>query len=118
MSPVVRLLRTVQTGKAFLISNFRRHLNVLCFLLSNSPASEFYMPTFRNTLFHHHRQVGAYLPMKMEQSVLKRRHIKFRRRGITQEKAYNRKGTVGESTELEIGKLVCSNRAAQHGSED
>ena len=28
---------------------------VLCFLLGNSPASEFYMPTFRNTLFHLHR---------------------------------------------------------------
>jgi len=24
---------------------------VVCFLLSNSPASEFYMPTFRNALF-------------------------------------------------------------------
>jgi len=34
----------------FLISNFRRVLNVVCFLLGNSPASEFYMPTFRNTL--------------------------------------------------------------------
>jgi len=33
-----------------LISNFRRVMNVLCFLMSNSPASEFYMPTFRNTL--------------------------------------------------------------------
>jgi len=32
---------------------------VVCFLLGNSPASEFYMPTFRNTLFHFHRQVGA-----------------------------------------------------------
>jgi hypothetical protein len=32
---------------------------VVCFLLGNSPASEFYMPTFRNTLFHLHRQVGA-----------------------------------------------------------
>jgi len=29
--------------------------------------------------------------MKMEQSVPKRRHIKFRRRGITQMKAYNDK---------------------------
>ena len=29
------------------------------------------------------------LPMKMEQSVPKRRHIKFRRRGVTQKKAYN-----------------------------
>ena len=34
----------------FLISNFRRVLNVVCFLLDNSPASEFYMPTFRNTV--------------------------------------------------------------------
>ena len=33
-----------------LISNFCRVLNVLCFLLGNSSASEFYMPTFRNTL--------------------------------------------------------------------
>ena len=30
---------------------------VVCFLLGNSPASEFYMPTFRNTLFDLHRQV-------------------------------------------------------------
>jgi hypothetical protein len=42
----------------YLISNFRRVLYVVCFLLGNSPASEFYMPTFRNTLFHLHRQVG------------------------------------------------------------
>jgi len=34
----------------FLISNFCRVLYVVCFLLGNSPASEFYMPTFRNTL--------------------------------------------------------------------
>ena len=31
---------------------------VACFLLGNSAASEFYMPTFRNTLFRLHRQVG------------------------------------------------------------
>ena len=42
----------------FLISNFCRVLNIVCFLLGNSPASEFYMPTFRNTLFHLHRLVG------------------------------------------------------------
>ena len=30
----------------------------------------------------------TYPPMKTEQSVPKRRHIKFRRRGITQKKAY------------------------------
>jgi len=34
----------------FFISNFRCVLNAVCFLLGNSPASEFYMPTFRNTL--------------------------------------------------------------------
>ena len=44
----------------FLISNFRRVLNVVCFLLGDSPASEFYMPTFRNTLFHLHRHLPAY----------------------------------------------------------
>ena len=32
---------------------------VVCFLLGDSPASEFNMPTFRNTLFHLHRQVDA-----------------------------------------------------------
>jgi hypothetical protein len=42
----------------FFISNFRRVLYVVCFILDNFPASEFYMPTFRNTLFHLHRQVG------------------------------------------------------------
>ena len=30
--------------------NFRHVLYVVCFLVGNSPASEFYMPTFRNTL--------------------------------------------------------------------
>jgi hypothetical protein len=34
----------------FLISHFRRVLNVVCFLLSNSLASEFYMPTFRKEM--------------------------------------------------------------------
>jgi hypothetical protein len=38
-----------------------------CFFLGDSPASEFYVQTFRN-----------------RQSVPKRQHIKFRRRGITQ----------------------------------
>jgi hypothetical protein len=58
----------------FLIANFRHVLYVACFLLGNSPASEFYMTTFRNTLFHLHlqRQVGVfytYLPMRMGQTV-------------------------------------------------
>jgi len=48
----------LKVGQAFLISNFRRILYVVCFLLGNSPASEFYVPTFWNTVFHLHRQVG------------------------------------------------------------
>jgi hypothetical protein len=39
-----------EQAKVTLISNFRRVVNVVCFLLGNSPASEFCMPTFRNTL--------------------------------------------------------------------
>jgi hypothetical protein len=115
----------------FLISNIRRVLNVVFFILGRSPASEFYMPTFRNTLFHLHRRIdmkndwvenGVYIREKVwlenslsqtfsrintptfsaqlpsiptrlrrwnRQSVPKRRHMKFRRRGITQKKAYN-----------------------------
>jgi hypothetical protein len=39
--------------------------------------------------------------MKMEQSVPKRRHINFRRRGITQKKAYNIKfGTAQEAKQI------------------
>ena len=41
---------------------FRPVLNVVCFLLGNSPASKFYIPTFRNTMFHLH----TYPPMKLE----------------------------------------------------
>jgi len=48
---------------------------VVCFLLGNSPASKFYMPTFRNTLFYLHRRIGVefytYPPMKMEQTVFR-----------------------------------------------
>jgi len=84
-------LLTSKQMYVFLISNFRLVLNVACFLLGNSPASESYMPTFRNTLFRLHRQVGEHLPAYedgTDKSVPKRRHIKFRRRGITQKKAY------------------------------
>ena len=38
--------------------------------------------------------IHNYLPMKMEQSVPKRRHINFRHRGITQKKAYDIQNTV------------------------
>jgi hypothetical protein len=49
----------------------------------NSPASEFYMPTFWNTLSIIH--LLAY--EDETDSVPKRRHIKFTRRGITQKKS-------------------------------
>jgi len=69
------LIQKIKNGQVFLISNFHHVLYVVCFLLGNSPASEFYMPTFRNTLFHLHMQVGVYLftylPMKMEQAVFR-----------------------------------------------
>ena len=39
---------------------------VVCFLLGNSPASEFYMPMFQNTLLCLHGRVGTYPPMKVE----------------------------------------------------
>jgi len=52
-TPMTQQLREI------LISNFRRVLNVVSFLLGDSSASEIYMPTFRNTLFRLHRQVGA-----------------------------------------------------------
>jgi hypothetical protein len=35
-----------------LISNFRHVLDVVFFLLGDSPASEFYVSTFQNTLLH------------------------------------------------------------------
>jgi len=41
----------------------------------------------------------TYLPMKMEQSVPKRRHINSRRRGITQKKAYNVQNTAKASNQ-------------------
>jgi hypothetical protein len=52
------------------------------------PASEFYIPTFRNTL----SVPSSYLPAyeDVTDSVPKRRHIKFRRQLITQKKAHNK----------------------------
>jgi hypothetical protein len=55
----------------FLISNFRRVLNIVCFLLGNSPVSKFYMPTFShiNTpTFSNPVILHTYPPMKMEET--------------------------------------------------
>ena len=98
----------------------RTKKDVVCFLLGNSPASEIYMPTFRNTLYHLHRQVGAcrmnsaegnigllygkrfglemvraYLPIKMEQTGCSETSAyKIQTPGITQKKAYNIQDTA------------------------
>jgi hypothetical protein len=64
----VKCANHINISELFLISNFRRVLNVVCFLLGNSAASEFYVPMFQNTLSHRHRRVGTYPPMKMEQT--------------------------------------------------
>jgi len=53
-------------------------------LFSSQIFSRIDTPTFSNPVILHN-----YPPMKIEQSVPKRRHIKFRRRVITQKKAYN-----------------------------
>jgi hypothetical protein len=62
--------------------------------LGDSPVSEFYVLTFQNALSHLHRWCKLTLPMKMEQSVPKRQHIKFRHRRITQKKQYNVQNTA------------------------
>jgi hypothetical protein len=74
----------------FLISNFCHVPNVVCFLLGNSLATEFYMPTFWNTLSVPSLGGLVYLSAWRwnRQSVLKHRHIKFRCWGITQKKVY------------------------------
>jgi len=46
--------RMSMANTIFSISNFRPVLNVVFFLLGDSPASEFYVPTFRNTMFRLH----------------------------------------------------------------
>jgi hypothetical protein len=49
----------ITLDRLFLITNFRNVLNVLCFLLGNSLASECYTPVFRDILFCLHRRVGV-----------------------------------------------------------
>jgi hypothetical protein len=69
-----------------LISNFRLVLNVVYFLLGNSPKSEVYIPTFRNILPVRSSQACKPTCEDGTDSVPKRRHINFRRRRIAQKK--------------------------------
>jgi hypothetical protein len=47
----------IQKGLSFLISNFRRIVNIVFFLLGDSPASEFYVPKRRHKI-----QTPGYYP--------------------------------------------------------
>ena len=51
--------KEARTSPAFLISNCLSVLNAVWYLLGNSPAPEFYMPTFRNIMSHLHMRVGV-----------------------------------------------------------
>jgi hypothetical protein len=82
--------------KIFLISNLGRVLNVVCFLLGNSPLPEFYILMF---IF-----IGG---RWNKQCVPKRRHIKFRRRGITQKKAYNKRGNICTGNNFGVFIIFC-----------
>jgi hypothetical protein len=47
----IPMMRRPRATKALETRKKRKlEINILCFLLGNSPASEVYMPTFRNTL--------------------------------------------------------------------
>jgi hypothetical protein len=69
IGPAVVPYSSDQTQLTFLISNFRRVLNVLFILLGDIKTSEFYMPTFRNTVsFHRNRQREQLTPMTAEET--------------------------------------------------
>jgi hypothetical protein len=51
---VEELVRLRNARYTFLISNLRRALNVVFFLLGDTAGSEFSVPTFRDTLLHRH----------------------------------------------------------------
>jgi hypothetical protein len=80
---------------SLILLDFKLSLCSECYILflGAFPVSEFYVPTFQNT--HNAPTVSSRLfflltqPVKMEQCVLKRRHLQFRHWGITQKKEYN-----------------------------
>ena len=79
----------VQLSVAGLIENARRYNETCSVLLSDSPASEFYVPTFRN--------------------------IKFRRLGVTQKKKQNRTSRIRRK--FEIKNVLCSCRYSRQMQE-
>ena len=82
-SVITRKIVKLRQHKVFLISNVLPILNVAFFLLGDSTAYEFYVPTFRNTV-PSSWAVQAYTAYEDGADIVpKRRHIKFRRQGIT-----------------------------------
>ena len=53
--PRIGILRLINNSCSF-HSVLQQNLIIVFFLLGYSPTSEFYMPSFRNTLFHLHRR--------------------------------------------------------------
>ena len=90
-SPILKQMATVDALPFylrkihFLFQTFAMFWTFYAFFWVIPRCLNFYIPTFREKLclFHLHRRVGV----KMEQSVPKRSHSKFRRWGITQKKA-------------------------------
>jgi len=72
-------------------------MNVVLFLLGDSPAFEFYVPTFRNTLFHLRRSCSH---------DRWRWHIKLRRRSVTQKEECNIHNTTNSGIKNNIMKFV------------
>jgi len=78
--PALCLYGVVRHKFNFYISNFRFVLKVVFVLLGRSPASEFYVPTFRNNVCSvfigcvYRKKELLTPPMKMEQNFSKRRH--------------------------------------------
>ena len=80
---------------------------IVWYLLGNSTASEFYMRTFRNILFILHTPTCLWRWNR--QNVPNRRHINFRRRGITQKKSYNIQNTAKVWNQEAIQYFSCVN---------
>ena len=55
----INRIPSVSNTECLVMLHQSNYMPLYCFLLGNSPVSEFYMPTFQNSLFHLHRQVGA-----------------------------------------------------------
>ena len=51
---IIIIMNNITKSKCKIVIKVYNTVHVVGFLLGNSTAPEFYMPTFRNTLFHLH----------------------------------------------------------------